>query len=254
MGAPRPAAPEPAEGFQSDSSNFSRATELNYAYADIAFSVPWILGLVVHGPGLTLFIPALITGVAAVLVDYVWFYRNGRREVLLDGERAGGGLIAWWLVFWFEFLIAFNMGAYLGLVLHVGLSSTLGIQATVAYLLFFWILTPIGGRLLGDLGIGRSLVVTTRRVGGGLSWGRLGATFALHAAVYFAVLSPDLGKSAELFAIGMLTAGGMELPLYMLRIRPGDDAWKAFVLNTLVEWNYAAPLMYLLLHTMGLAF
>jgi hypothetical protein len=220
----------------------------------VALSAVWVTGVIRYAPAPTVFLPGAITGIAAVLVDYVWFYRAGRREVLLRGRPAPPRFIALWLVFWFDFLIAFNMGTYLGVMLHAGPTSETGMLATAAYCLWFWILTPTCARLLADMGVGRAVVVTTRRVGSGLSWGRLGASVLLHAIVYFALLSPAWEKSLQLFAIGMLTAGGMELPLYVLGIRPGRDAWKTFLLNTLVEWNYAAPLLYALLHAMGRAF
>ena len=91
----------------------------------------------------------------------------------------------------------------------------------------------------------------TRRWGAGMSWGRVLVTLVFHAVAYLLVLAPDWGRSIELFAIGMVTAAGMEVPLFILKIRPGAEAWKATVLNTLVEWNYAAPILLLLFHYLG---
>jgi hypothetical protein len=237
--------------FLANATSFSRTTTLSYAYADVIPSLLWLAALLIYAPVLTVFLPGLITGVAAVLVDYTWMYRNGRREVKADGVVIGPMFIALWLIGWFEFLIAFNIGTYVGLMLHVGLRTQAGAIGTAAFLLWFWVLTPTLARLIADLGYGRALVTTTRRLGSNFSWGRLGMVFALHGVLYFRLLAPDLGHACELFALGMLAAGGMEVPLFMLGIRPGRDAWKALVLNTLVEWNYAVPIMYLLLHALG---
>ena len=237
--------------YESDSGSFSRATRLSYAYADTALSIAWIGAVVAYAPAWTVFLPGLITGLGAVVVDYVWMYRTGRRRLELEGVQPGPIFVAWWLVGWFEFLIAFNMGTYVGYVLHVGLTSEAGLTITAFYLGWFWLLAPLGGWLLGVLGIGRRLVVTTRAWGSTLSWGRLGAVLVLYAVAWFTALAPDARALLELFALGMTTALGMELPLFVLGIRPGRKAWQALVLNTLVEWNYAVPILYLLLRSLG---
>ena len=240
-----------SQAFDSDASNFSRSTRLSYAYADLFPSVIWLAGLIWFAPTIAVFLPATITGIAAVLVDYVWFYRSGRREVLVDGAPAGTLFVGVWLAGWFDFLIAFNIGSYVGLMLHFGLSTRAGAVGTAVFLGWFWIFTPLLARVLSDAGFGRALITTTRRVGRKLSWGRVCVVSALYAMLYFIQLSPDWIHAVELFAVGMIAAAGMEVPLYVLGIRPGRDAWQALVLNTLVEWNYAVPILYMLLRSVG---
>lgn len=237
--------------YESDSGRFARSTRLSYAYADIALSAAWIVALAVHAPARTVFLPGLITGLGAVVVDFAWMYRVGKRRIELNGETPSSFFVGWWLVGWFEFLIAFNMGTYVGYVLHVGLTSDAGLTLTALYLGWFWLLAPLGDRLLRALGIGRAVVVTTREWGSKLSWGRLGAVVVLYAVAWVLALAPDVRALLELLALGMITALGMELPLFVLGIRPGRKAWQALVLNTLVEWNYAVPILYLLLRALG---
>jgi hypothetical protein len=239
-------------GFASDAAHFSRVTALSYAYADIALAGVWNAGLLVLAPTFAVFIPAAVTGTAAVLVDYVWFYRAGRREVLVDGVVAGPRFVAWWLVGWFDFLIAWNIGSLVGVVLLTGLSGPAGQLAAGAFVLWFWILTPALSRAIGDLGIGAAVVTTTRRVGSSLSLVRILWVAALYLGLFLTVLDRDAGRTAELFAIGLIAAGAMEVPLYVLGIRPGRRAWQALVLNTLVEWNYAVPVFFLAFHLAGL--
>ncbi len=188
--------------------------------------------------------PGVVTGIAAILIDYVWMYRAGKREILVDGEPPTQRFLNWWLIGWFEFLIAFNMGVYLGAVLVAGLTTPAGIVLTIAFELWFWVLAPVGSRLLHDMGIGRQMVWTVRHVGEGLSWGRAAMSLVGHGLVLVFLLDGDLVRSAQLFAIGVLCASGMEVPLYMLGIRPGEDAWKSFLMNSLFEWNYAVPIMF----------
>ena len=237
--------------FTSTTGAFSRTTPVSYAWADLALSVPWLVGVALWAPHWSVFLPALIIGIAAVLIDYVWMYRVGKREILVDGEPPSQAFLNWWLIGWFEFLISFNMGVYLGAVLHAGLFTHEGFVLTVVFECWFWVLAPLGSRLLKDLGVGRRQVWTTRKVGEGLSWGRLGFSIVAHAVVLFTLLDGDLARSGELIALGALTAAAMEVPLYVLGIREGPDAWKVLVMNTLVEWNYAAPIMYALLVGLG---
>ncbi|MBI1384769.1 MAG: hypothetical protein GC150_07660 [Rhizobiales bacterium] len=238
-------------GFESDAGHFSRSTPLSYAYADIALALVWNIGLLFYAPSWLVFLPALVTGTAAVLVDYVWFYRSGRREVLRDGRPADGLFIAWWLVFWFEFLIAWNIGTFVGLALTAGLTTTVGLAWTLAFCAWFWVVTPGLSRALGDFGVGNELVLTTRRVGSRLSFARITWVAVLYTGLLATILDWDLAKAAELFAIGMLAAGAMEIPLYVLNIRPGPHAWKALVVNTLVEWNYAVPIFFVVFALIG---
>ena len=158
--------------FASDAGNFSRSAHVSYAYADITLAVVWNAGLLVLAPSPLVFLPAAVTGVAAVLVDYVWFYRNGRREVLLDGRPAPARFVSWWLVFWFDFLIAWNLGSLVGYLLIGGLTSQGGIAAAAIFWAWFCILTPGLSRALNDMGIGIRTVTTTRRVGTRLSYMR----------------------------------------------------------------------------------
>ncbi len=197
------------------------------------------------------FLPGVVTGIAAILIDYVWMYRVGKREILVDGEPPTRSFLNWWLIGWFEFLISFNMGVYLGAILVAGLTTTAGITLTIAYELWFWVLAPVGSRLLHDFGIGRQLVWTVRKVGEGLSLGRIAFSVVGHGLVLIFLLSGDWTRTVELFAIGVLTAAGMEVPLYMLGIRPGENAWKAFLLNSLFEWNYAVPIMFAVFTAIG---
>ncbi len=242
----------PRDGpFTSSTGAFSRTTPVSYAWADLALTVPWLVGVALWAPSWTVFLPGIIIGIAAILIDYVWMYRVGKRELLVDGQPPSRSFLNWWLIGWFEFLISFNMGVYLGAVLHAGLFTHEGFVLTVAFECWFWVLAPLGSRLLSDMGIGRQLVWTTRKVGEGLSWGRLGFSIVAHAIVLVTLLGGDLARSGELIAIGALTAAGMEFPLYILGIREGAEAWKTLLMNTLVEWNYASPIMYALLVAIG---
>ncbi|MCA9539727.1 MAG: hypothetical protein KC620_12610, partial [Myxococcales bacterium] len=236
---------------RSDTGDFSRTTPLSYAYADLAFSFAFIALLLAFAPSRWALLPGAVTGVAAVLVDAVWFYRAGRREVIVDGQRAGPAFIAWWLVGYFDFLIAFNLGCYVGWVLLVGLLTPAGLAVTAGFWLWFCVATPTAARLLWDAGCGRAIVTTVRRVGRRGTWMRLVVALAASAVLCVTLLRGDVGAAAELFAVGVLTAGAMETPLYMLGIRPGADAWKAWALNSLCEWNYAVPVLYALLHAVG---
>ncbi len=230
---------------------FSRTIPVSYAWADLVLCLPFLVGVALWAPTPWVWLPGGIIGVAAILIDYVWMYRAGRREILVDGEVPSQAFLNWWLIGWFEFLISFNMGVYLGAVLVAGLTTPEGIALTIAFELWFWVLAPVGSRLLHDMGIGRQVVWTTRKVGKGLSWGRMGMSLVGHALVLVFLLDGDLVRSGELFAVGVLVASGMEVPLYMLGIRPGKEAWKAFLMNSLFEWNYAVPIMFAALTALG---
>lgn len=239
--------------FDSDSGHFSRSTPLSYTYADFVFAAIWNTILLFTAPSVLVFLPAAVTGIAAVLVDYVWFYRNGHREVILDDKAAEPNFVAWWLVFWFDFLIAWNIGSFVGLALLFGLTTLPGLAAAFAFCAWFWVATPALSRALLDNQIGTQVILTTRRVGQSLSYARFAWVSVLYAALLASVLNWNFAKATELFAIGMIAAGAMELPLYLLRIRTGRDAWKALVVNTLVEWNYAVPIFYLVFYLLGKA-
>lgn len=243
--------PAPGAAFASDAGAFSRTTPVSYAYADIAFSAVFVGLLLAFAPSWWALLPGAITGVAAVLVDFVWFYRAGRREVLLDGRPASPAFVGGWLVFYFDFLIAFDLGCYVGWVILLGLDTAGGLILTAGFWLWFCVLTPVAGRALWDMGLGTAVVTTVRRVGRRGSLTRLAVAVAASLILCVTALDGDARAALLLFAVGVLTAGAMETPLYMLGIRPGPDAWRAWLLNSLCEWNSAVPILYGVLLAVG---
>lgn len=237
--------------FPSDIASFSRVTQTSYAWADLLLSVVWVLVLIMWAPSAFVFLPGLSAGVIAIAVDYVWFYRTGRREVRVNDRPASSRFLLWWLVLYFDFLIAFDIGCYVGWVLLVGPGSLEGLAVTAGVWLWFCAATPVASRLLLDLGRGRDVVSTVRRTGPRGTWLRLALAVGANATVCITLLDGDPMRAAGLFGVGMLAAGAMETPLYALGIRPGRDAWKAWILNTICEWNYGVPVSYALLVAVG---
>lgn len=240
----------PSTAFQSDAGAYSRTTTLSYAYADVATSLVW-LTVVALNASPYVFIPGLITGVAAVILDAGVWLRNGRRTLALEGQPVSRAFIVWWLAAYFDFLIAFCLGTLAGWLLIEGVFTTAGLAICAGFWLWYAMLLPTLARLLADWGIGRQRVTAIRLATARGPLTRLWVALALHAALWATLLDFDLTRSAALFVTGMAVAGAMETPLYMLHIREGEHAWKAWMINTLAEWNVATPPLYALLWLLG---
>lgn len=244
------AADGPNAGFRSDAGAFSRTTTLAYAYADVATSLVWIAIVAVYASPYA-FVPGLVTGLAAAILDAGLWLRNGRRTLRLDGQPVSRAFVIWWLAGYFDFLIAFCLGTFAGWLLIEGLFTPTGLTVCAGFWLWYGVLLPSLARLLADWGVGRQRVTAVRRVGGRGPFARLWVALALHGALWATLFEFDLGRSAALFATGIAVAGAMETPLYMLGIREGDQAWKAWLINSLAEWNTAMPPLYVALWALG---
>jgi hypothetical protein len=169
----------------------------------------------------------------------------------LNGKPPSTLFIVCWLAGWFDFLIAFNLGTLLGLGLVLGLTSPGFVPYAGYFVLWFALLTPMLSRFLFDHGIGVDVVSAARSYPRRAAIGRIAGPILIYGALVAFWLPHDLTRVAELFLLGALVAGAMEMPLYALRVRQGRDAWKTLVVNTLFEWSLVPPLMYVALSSLG---
>lgn len=230
---------------------FARVTPVSYALADLALSGIWIAAVAIWAPSWSVVLPGIAAATGSVLIDYVWCYRNGRRLLWLDDVPPPPAFVGWWLVFWFLSVIPFNIGTYVGIVLHVGVHSEQALVWTLVFWLWFWILTPLFSRVLRDAGVGVQVVRTVRKVGSHYTRGRILILLALCALLYFGSFPQQPVRILELLVLGMAASAAMEIPLYLLDIRPGAQAWKTLLSNIPFEWTVAVPVFYWLLVATG---